>query len=399
VASSNFAQPSASTAGSVLWACAAEPPPGMASYLRSEGLALRVHEPPSSWPAPRLVSLHTRLPGKLRLLSFSGQRIAVLHSDPAQATALAMALRARSAEVFVMNASADEFLRLEHFDPDAVLVDIADFYGSCWHVISALWQHGRLRWTPVVLTPPALASQGVPVRELHLLNLTLQELTHKREELISLVGREEPFDFPVNVLGPARTLNALRATGRSLCVSFTSRRVRLEIDLADHEVIGLRGGSLGRTDRTLGSDALDWLYRREQGKVRVYPADEHLPRISSVREIAAPPELRELDDRRTVPFRASTLGDAGEPPTVVRLPARELAKAIEIVRAQIPAPHARQVPTLRIDPSPARRLARSPRKAGVAAAVLLAAAFVAADAFSFTLDGLWARAWSWLLSL
>jgi hypothetical protein len=397
VASTNIAQPSVSReVGSVLWASTVEPPPGMAAYLRSEGLSLRLGEPPSSWPAPRLLSMQQRLPGKLRPLSFSGQRIAVLHSDPDQATALAQVLRARSAEVTVLSAKTTALERIETFDPDAILVDIADFYGSCWHVVQALWREPRLRWAPVVLTPPALATQGVPLRELQLLQLTLQELSAKRAELLALVGRAEPFDFPVNVLGPARTLRTLLSSGRSLCMSFTTRRIRLEIDIADGAVVAVRGGSLGRTDRAMGSDALDWLFRREQGKVRVYPAEEHLPRISSVREIATDDLLvPEHDPHRTTEFRARP--DPGEPPTVVRLPARELARAIEIVRAQIPA-QPRSVPTLRLDP-PRPPVVRPRRRTGLLGIALLTSALVAAEAFSFTLADVWARAWSLLLSL
>jgi hypothetical protein len=447
VASTKIAQQSVTTESSVLWASTAEPPPGMASYLRSEGLALRVREPQSSWPAPRLLSMAAQLPSKLRMLGFGGQRIAVLHSDPAQAATLADALRAHSAEVLVVGRAAG-LDRVVLFEPDCVLVDLADFYGSCWQVVHAFWQNARLRWVPVVLTPVAMAAGGqVAVRDLHLLGQTLRELAVHAEQLGVLAQKGEPFEIPLNTLGPARTLRALRATGLSLCVSFTTKRIRIEVDLADHEVVGVRGGSHGRSDRALGSEALDWLYGREHGKVRVYPCDEGVARISSVRELGStrarstsippPPVADASAPRRTnsvqklprlVPpppsepaepptIRIPTPGDIHSAIAYVRAHQAQLAPAqrrsasvqprsplapgsrraqprLELVQRDVSTIRPRETSTLK-SLAPAVLARRSPWLAHV---VVLAALLVAADVL-FTWTFYWEQLWSWLLTV
>jgi hypothetical protein len=418
----------AATRQSVLWLCGAEPSPAVARQLAQRGMALCRRGPLADWPAARLSPLGMRSIPILRSATLEGRRIAVQHSDPERSCALAQALAARGAEV--MELGRDPGLTAaETFDPDAVAVDVAEFVGASWSAVSALWQHPRLRWAPVLLMPQELmGADGVSTRDAQMLGIALEALDAAWHGIAAMAVRGKPFTVPINALGPARTLRALLSTKRALRARFMTEQARIEVDLAGHEVCGARAhGGPGEHELLIGTDALVALLDAEHGSVRV--CEVACPTMSNVMAPLSVALERTRDARSTPPARLR--GAASVPPmpnaspsisgihaacTAVprhelppreesvesatrRVPAELLAEVIELTRPSLPTQTAqpevpetpergRSTPTeplvLQLPVSPHRKWSKGRALAWTAAVLVLAmgsaTAWLATDA-------------------
>lgn len=234
-------------------------------------------------PPARLSSLNTQLPSGLPKLTLARRRIALLHSDPGQADALAQILRGQSAEVIVLGPDPERLDARASFDPDAVLVEESQFYGSCWKVVQSLWQQPRLRWTPLLLMPDARAEQEVrPSHDVQVLCHAVHNLCADWDEVATLAARGQELEASLSTLGPARTLRALLSVDRALLASFTTPSGRAQVELIQREVAGVRA-DLSDGGTLLGATALAWLLAETRGTVHVKP----LARVTMFNVMAA----------------------------------------------------------------------------------------------------------------
>src|SRR5688572_22774296 len=207
----------AATGQEVLWLASSEPPAPLLTFLRSRGLSLVSHEEATSAAPLRLLWIDPSAQKAARAPGLAGRRIAVMHPDPGSADALAQALRARGAEVVALSLNPDSLHRAEVLDPDAVLIEPLDFYGSCWEIVRVLWQHPRLRFAPVVLAAPEpVGHDGVSGPDTHNLAFAIDALSADYVSLTEQARTEDAFELGLEMLGPARTLRALLESGRTL---------------------------------------------------------------------------------------------------------------------------------------------------------------------------------------
>jgi hypothetical protein len=268
---------------------------------------------------------------------------------------LAQTLRARGAEVSMVGLRAQRLVALESFEPEVVIAELSAFYGPSWEMVSALWQHVRLRWIPILLVPD-LESVHAGKFDLEELGHALQTLRAPYERVMASLSHRQAFELSLSVLGPPRTLRALLADGKPVHATFKTRRARIELDLAEHRVLRVRAGALhGSSDRTLGTAALDWLMSREHGTVLVRPSQAH-----------EPAEPDECDDETTTSAPTISgirppayLDDEHEPPTVrMTMTQRELENvgdALRVVRSMRLPPPLPPKPAIQCVPPPLPR--------------------------------------------
>jgi len=306
----------------VQWMGAREAPNELVTHLRARGISLVTKAAGAAMEAARVGIIEPASMAVLRAPSLTGRRIAVMLPDPGAADALAQALRARGAEVAVLSLDPDTIERVESLDPDVVLMEATDFYGSCWEIVRALWQHARLRYASVLLaTPTPSAPDGSSVLDVTTLSIAVQAASAAYERLREKVSTEGDLEVALDLLGPARTLRVLLESKRSLRAEFVCMDLTVEVDLVDEIIVGARGGHEAQaTDTYLGPHALAELMQRHEGKVSVR-AVEH----PSVTNIMAPFETALHVARETlVPSRPSGLRfrSVSVPAEVSALPAR-----------------------------------------------------------------------------
>ncbi len=253
----------------VRWLGACEPPAQLMGHLKSRGLVLQTEGVSGPVPPARLSMLRATGSPPERL-SLAGRRVAVLHPDPGAADSLAQSLRQRGATVVVLSLDPEALDRIETFDPDAVLVEPADFIGGCWEIARAVWSHHRLRWTPVLLTPAEPLGLGsVSAPDGDRVCQEIGELSASYDTLRKRAESAAPFEVSLDTLGPARTLRALIASGATLRVRFECLHA-IEVDIAEHIIAGAREVDANvPADALLGPGALGHVLAMDQAKVSV----------------------------------------------------------------------------------------------------------------------------------
>ena len=182
----------------VQWLGSSEPPLELLTHLRMRGFFLRAAEPADPMYAARLLIVEPATSAVVRGPSLAGRRVAVMHPDPGAADALSQALRAKGAEVVALSLNPESLERVEALDPDVVLMEPADFYGSCWEIVRTIWQHPRLRYATVLLaSPEAVGPDGASAVDIQNLCVAIQTASKpsgiikrtfaSREELRSVV--------------------------------------------------------------------------------------------------------------------------------------------------------------------------------------------------------------------
>ncbi len=290
------------------WLGSGEPHAQLIAHLRTRGLELV--RPSTTEPSlgPRLTFLGVAHAPTVAP-SLSGRRIAVLHPDPSSTDTLAQALRARGAEVVVLSLDPAMLDRFETFTPDAVLLEPSDFIGGCWEIVRALWAHPLLSWSPIVLTPAEPWGQtALCAPDTELICHTVRELSTAYDALLRRATLREPFECALEVLGPARTLRALVASGQSLRVSVQAPTCVIELDLAERIVIGAREATAREVDGALlGPQALAHVLEATQATVRVRrvaaPAETN---IMAPLEDALHAARTALQSAEHAPLRAAT---------------------------------------------------------------------------------------------
>jgi hypothetical protein len=277
-----------SSSESVLWLGEGHAPALLAAHLREHGLAL-VNEPRAFdsqfdgvLPARRIAlldELALRVTGRL---SLGGRRIALVHPDPHSAEALSLSLTARGAQVVALSHQRESFQRAEQLDPDIVLIEPDHFYGDCWSIVAAIWDHPRLRWATLLqIRPESLGFGGVSVPDVRLLCAAIQNLSIDVDRLAEPLRHEPSFDVHLDRLGPARTLRLLVESERSLRAEFWTPEATIDVDVAKELVIGARG--VRHTEppqRVHGPAALAVLLELEQGVVSVHEVSH--PAVANV---------------------------------------------------------------------------------------------------------------------
>ncbi len=325
----------------VQWLGTDAPPAQLAAHLNSRGFALVCGAPGESLPPSRLVMLGVT-PTPTGRPSLEGRRLAVLHPDPGSADALAQSLRRKGGEVLVLSLNPAALERVETFDPDAVIVEPTDFIGGCWDIVRGLWSNPRLRWAPVVLTPAeplGLASLSAPDSDL--VCHTVQKLSAPYDALVRHAASGKPFAVSLAVLGPARTLRALIGSGATLRAAFTSSGRTIEVDVAEHIIVGAQELDAEEPEHALlGAEALAHLLDQPyaQGSVRSVTS----PAVTNV--------MAPLDDAlhaaRLLSLKPAQ--ESGSPSYIERrafsVPTRGSKPAPEANRTPIPAAHAEAPP-------------------------------------------------------
>ncbi|MFT3923715.1 MAG: tetratricopeptide repeat protein [Myxococcales bacterium] len=258
----------------VLWLGASEAPLALVTHLRSRGIALATlstQEP----PVARLMLVEPAVSPAARTANLKGRRVAVIHPDPGSADALAQALRGRGAQVVALSLNPESLQRVEALDPDAVLMEVTDFYGACWEIVRALWQHPRLKYAPVLLaTPEGVASYAQGTPDVPSLCLAVQTVSEDYARIERASQGESPFELELAQLGPAKLLRVLTESGRGLRATLQCPTADFELDVAEGIIVGAQGNAKGAAnDLYLGVHALALLMSQERGQVQVRVAN------------------------------------------------------------------------------------------------------------------------------
>lgn len=204
-----------------------------------------------------------------RSVNVKGRRVAVMHPDPGSADALAQALRSRGVEVVALSLNPESLHRVEGLDPDAVVMEITDFYGSCWEIVRALWQHPRLKFAPILLASPegvASYAQGTP--DVPSLCLAVQQVSEPYERLATACEQDSECTTSLHLLGPARVLRAFAESQRAFRITIECAQTTFEIDVAQGILVGAQARARNAdNDLFLGVHALSLLMRQERGEV------------------------------------------------------------------------------------------------------------------------------------
>jgi hypothetical protein len=371
----------------VLWLGLDKPPQQLVLHLRGRGFALCPPEPNRARPPARLLALEASTAPLAPSASLAGRRLAMVHPDPGAADAVAQALRAKGAEVVILSLNPGSLDRALVLGPHAVLMESGDFYGACWELVRALWQHPRLAFTPILLS--RLEGRGLDdfsALDTQELCRALDALGAEHDRIARQAREQAEFSIDLSAIGPARTLRVLVESGRSLRASFECPAARVEVDLTEHVVVGAHAE--GAPD-CLGPYALALLLQQRTGTVHVRrverpavtniiaPLDTALdaadhsterarptltpPSVSGVRVVSAP---REVELPTPAPPAPPAPPAAPAPrPLAVALP----APAPAVLSAPAPA-RAAAVPALAPPPPPAAPVVAPPEPVPVAPA-------------------------------
>ncbi len=364
----------------VLWLGASEAPLALVTHLRSRGITM-VTGSDDHTPVARLMLVEAAVSPAARNASVKGRRVAVIHPDPGSADALAQALRGRGAQVVALSLNPEALERVEALDPDAVLMEVTDFYGSCWEIVRALWQHPRLKYAPVLLASPegvASYAQGTP--DVPSLCLAVQTVSATYERVERASRQDDEFDLELAELGAARLLRALTESQRNFRLTVASPEADFEVDVSQGIIAGAQGSAKGAAnDLYLGVHALALLMTQERGQARARVADHPAATnvmapldaaLHAAREVkaAAPQDAaatREVAARMSVPEVAAmtkpavALESAPPPPAQTEETKRSTAAAVAPVATP---PSAAKLPAGSADAkAPQRAEAAAPR--------------------------------------
>ena len=158
--------------------------------------------------------------------------------------------------------------RVEALDPDAVLMEVTDFYGSCWEIVRALWLHPRLKYAPVLLaTPEGVASYAQGTPDVPSLCLAVQTVSEAYERIERSAENDDAFEVELAHLGPAKLLRVLTESSRGFRVSLKCPVADFEVDVAEGIIVGAQGNARGAAnDLYLGVHALALLMTQERGR-------------------------------------------------------------------------------------------------------------------------------------
>jgi len=287
----------------VQWIGASTPPLEVVTHLRARGLTLTTKVAGNAMEAARLGIIEAPTNALVRAPSLAGRRIAILLPDPGAADALAQALREKGAEVAALGLDPHALERVQSLDPDALLVETADFFGSCWEIVRAVWQHARLRYATVLLASPTpTGPDGSSTLDIPAMCLAVQTVSTDYDRLREKLANLTDLEFGLEAFGPARTLRALLEAKRAMRARFSCNDLTIEVDLVDEIIVGAQGGNGAQANDTLlGPHALAELMHRHEGTVSVRAVDH-----PSVTNIMAPLETALHVARQTLlPSRAS----------------------------------------------------------------------------------------------
>lgn len=295
---------------SVLWLGGSEPPLPLVSHLRSRGLNLLAGAGAGAGsPIARLMFVESVASPAARAANVKGRRVAVMHPDPGSADALAQALRSRGAEVVALSLDPHALHRVEGFDPDAVVMEMTDFYGSCWEIVRALWQHPRLRFAPILLASPENVTsyaQGTP--DVPSLCLAVQGVSESYAQLRDTCEKNAECTADLRALGPARVLRALTESQRAFRVQVSCSAASFEIDIAEGIIVGAQARALNaENDLYLGVHALALLMQQTRGQVTARLASH-----PAVTNVMAPLDTA-LHAAREAPPKPAAEGDVALP--------------------------------------------------------------------------------------
>jgi hypothetical protein len=258
---------------SVLWLGADQVPSTIAAALLTRGVRIAEGEPHTG-PLGRIALVDKAMPRRkaAKRPDLANRRILVLHSDAEQANLLSWALSARGALTRTFDGAALD--ATSAFDADVVLVDHAEFFAACWDDVCAMWRHPRLRWTPSVLLPWAQL-EAANEADLDAVCLTVQRLCTEYDLHVTLARNQQPFQMPVDVLGPARTLRTVLEQRSARHVRLATPRVTIDVHVADRIVLGARGRFTdGSSIELSAARALACLVAEEAGMMQVFPQRE-----------------------------------------------------------------------------------------------------------------------------
>jgi hypothetical protein len=291
----------------VSWAGQHDLPEALRERLRARGVEV-VEAARAVRAIPRLSAVDSPKPGQAVRTDLEKRRVLVMHSNPEHASLLTWALAARGALARAVGTDASAREEVAPLAADVLLVDEQEFFDGCWDGIREMWSHPLLRWTPSLLLPLNLLETGSE-HELDALCATVQELCVTYERCVAQAAAKKPFELSLGELGPARTLRALLEAGTPLRVRVATARVKILVDLADHMVLGARGGFTdGASIELNGARALACLLDEQVGAVHVCPLEEvALANINATLETAllrhAPTTTPEADALAALPKR------------------------------------------------------------------------------------------------
>lgn len=350
----------------VLWLGTSDAPLALVTHLRSRGIALATPTTADP-PVARLMLVEAAVSPAARNASVKGRRVAVIHPDPGSADALAQALRGRGAQVVALSLNPDSLERVEALDPDAVLMEVTDFYGSCWEIVRALWLHPRLKYAPVLLaTPEGVASYAQGTPDVPSLCLAVQTVSEAYERVERSAESDEAFALELAHLGPAKLLRVLTESSRGFRVSLQCPVADFEIDVAEGIIVGAQGSAKGAAnDLYLGVHALALLMTQERGDVRVRVADHPAATnvmapldaaLHAAREAkAAPPQdaaaTREVASRMSIPSPAPAKATILGAPAAKKPAAFEPSRPAKRAEAAKPAVKAKPAEATKVEPS------------------------------------------------
>jgi hypothetical protein len=251
----------------VLWLGHVDPPQQLQVHLRGRGFSLCAPEAGHARPAARLSALEASTTPLASTASLAGRRLAMVHPDPGAADAVAQALRAKGAEVVILSLNPASLDRALVLGPHAVLMESGDFYGACWELVRALWQHPRLCFTPLLLSQ--LEGRGLDdFSALDTLGLcrALDTLCTEHDRVLRCARAETEFSVDLSELGPARLLRVLVESGRSLRATFSGPEATIAVDLTEHVIVG---ASAEGAAACLGPYALALLLKQRSGSVQI----------------------------------------------------------------------------------------------------------------------------------
>lgn len=248
----------------MLWLGEGAPDAEVQRALRVRGLVWQARRSGLPWPAARLSPLEPVREGTGTAPDLTGRRLWVLHSERDRQQPLVDTLRTRHASVHGVEAGETHFEHMADSDPDAVIVD-AESPSAAFDTLRALWRHGRLRWSPVLLArgdDTALLADRI--------GETVRILSKDLDAVQRRAAQGARCGLQLELLGPARLLRGLSDTGRVVRITTQTPHMRTELELSDGTLWGARGRYLRGSRGVLeGQAALTALLAQPCGEVIV----------------------------------------------------------------------------------------------------------------------------------
>jgi CheY-like chemotaxis protein/tetratricopeptide (TPR) repeat protein len=241
-------------------------------------------------------------------------RILLADGDPARADVVAQELRSRGAEVAVaaLDAADPALVRVRQLDPEVVVIGEKELEAKGYTLLRRMKRDTRLRWASLLVVRwHEILDSTLAVPIVDRLTGPLASLAEADRGLTDRAELGDAFDARLEVSGPARTLRALAASGRSLRVSVINPRLRAEIDISDGLLVGA-SASASSGQRWEGAQALGALLVLSHGRLHVEPAAQPAT-TNLMSEVEAALNLAEREDAPIAPsLPAGTL--ASDPP-------------------------------------------------------------------------------------